>query len=71
LLKSNICVLPGSFANKEEKVIRNTGYISAQANLHNDNGRVCKTAPNVESRSVKGTLKVQSVFLFSWILTSP
>jgi len=76
LLKSNICVVPGSCANKKEKVKSGSNYsrhgrISAQANLHNDNGRLCKPARKVQSRSVKGTLKVQSIFLFSCTLTSP
>ena len=36
-----------------------------QANLHNANDRVIKTALKVRmSRSVKGTLKAQSIFLF-------
>ena len=36
-----------------------------QANLHNANGLVIKTALKVRmSRSVKGTLKAQSIFLF-------
>jgi len=42
-----------------------------QANLHNANGRVIKTALKVRSRSVKETLKAQSIFLFSFIITPP